>query len=121
MFNVGMRDALSIWSELEQCWHRTNGFGTDTAEIYAYRLQRASNLTKLGIQAGEKPSSLEREAMEDDARAAATGLASILALFVEMRDCSIDVNDEPFDPKRGLEPFLHRVHVRVIRNERKKR
>lgn len=40
MHNVSMIQALSVWSELEQAYYGDNGFGGDTAEIYAYRLAR---------------------------------------------------------------------------------
>ena len=38
MHRLSIVQLLSIWSDLEAAYHRHNGFGTDTAEIYLYRL-----------------------------------------------------------------------------------
>ena len=117
MLNLGMRDALSIWSELEQAWHRTNGFGTDTAEIYAFRVAKASPSVALG----DTGSRLGREAQIEYADEVARNLGALLALFVELRECRIEVDGKLFDPKVGVEPFTHRVHVKVTREDSRRR
>lgn len=38
MHNLSMAQALGIWEELVTAYHQKHGFGTDTAEIYIYRL-----------------------------------------------------------------------------------
>lgn len=118
VLNIGMRDALSIWSELERAWHRTNGFGTDTAEIYAYRIVRESPTAAL---LGNTDSPLGRQAQIDYVNEVGRNLSALLALFVELRECEIEVDGKPFNPKVGVEPFGHRVHVTVKRNDSRRR
>jgi len=38
MLNMTTKEAMLIYGELTQCLYGKNGFGGDTAEIYAYRL-----------------------------------------------------------------------------------
>lgn len=115
MLNMGMRDALLLWSELEQALHGTHGFGTDTAEIYAFRVVRANPSAALR----DTDTKLGREAQADYAAEVGQNLSAILALFAETRECLIEVDGRPFDPKVGVEPFVHRTHVRVIPKTRR--
>lgn len=39
---VPLIELMGIWGELVECYHGVNGFGGDTAEIYAYRLCASS-------------------------------------------------------------------------------
>lgn len=37
--SISINQALDVWSDLSDAYHGCNGYGGDTAEIYAYRLQ----------------------------------------------------------------------------------
>lgn len=97
---------INLWMQLEDAYHGVNSFGGDTAEIYAYTLVASSPI------AGTK-SSLGQQAARDQAVAAAEALDEVLTHFEAVRQCRIEVDgDEDYGK---VEPFDHRVHVRIIR------
>ena len=102
MIDLTMRQALEIWSELEQAYFGKNGYGGDTAEIYAYRVQTRSPLGEAG----------NGVAMRERALQAGENLISLIRIFMNMRDCEILVDGHGPELLRG--GFDHRVHVKVI-------
>jgi hypothetical protein len=109
--DITLNQALSVWSDLEQAYFGKNGFGGDTAEIYAYRLQPynpSAHLNETVI--GEK-------AKREQAVIAGSNLFFLLRTFMKMRDCYIEVDGE--DPETLLHGLVHRCHAKVIHKEKR--
>lgn len=104
-------ELLSLWSELEQCYHNEHGFGGDTAEIYAYRLQRHNP----SRQAYRDGSSSAKAAEAEAAAEAYQILRATLDLFEEQRGCVIEVDGCQLSLWTCWD-FIHRVRVRVTPN-----
>jgi hypothetical protein len=112
MDNLSINQALGIWSELEQAYFGQNGFGGDTAEIYAYRLQQyhpGAVLMKEGTVLGD-------QARQEQADIAGKSLYNLIRKFRDDRECSIEVDGS--DPEILLRKGLvHRCHVKVMREK----
>lgn len=103
---LSVKQAVSVWSHLDDAFYGTNSFGGDTAEIYGCQLTQFDPSRLL-------VGSSAMEAREDMARQAAQSLACLLKEFASIRDCEIEIDRHPFD---GTVPLLdHRCHIRVIR------
>ena len=110
MNNVSMNQALSIWSELWQAYYGKNGYGGDTAEIYAYRLMPYSpsfNMTGETFQ----------ESNDELRINAVNSLVALCNQFAKENDCVIEIDKCPLDKWVSLigREFDHRCHVRVVR------
>ena len=108
MTNISIRQALSVWSELEQAMRGEHGFGGHTAEVYGYRLSPCSPL--LGVD-----SRLGREADREAAARAKDSLVGLLDCFREVHaDASIVVDDLPLEQWRlEGDKLTHRCHVTI--------
>ena len=113
MLSLSIEQAVEIWSELEQAYFKANKYGSDTAEIYAYRLLPHSPADHVRASIP----SFAKERLER-ATAAAESLHALLKKFSEHRESDISVDGEDFDPRRKLVPFDHRVHVTVYPRKR---
>lgn len=112
MTHLSMAQALSLWSELEQALHGTNGYGSDTAEIYIYRLMRRCPTLEAGIDS--------QVAAEEYAQANAS-LYDLLAHFAVERDATITVEGRRLGKWLRRARHDHRVHVKVVASARKAR
>jgi hypothetical protein len=99
--------ALNVWAELEDAYHGANGFGGDTAEIYAYRLMPMSPSYSI-TSAYEMPEhpQMERRAWSD--------LIELCAKFQQHRNCKVVIDDVPLEDCDPNGRFIHRSHVQVI-------
>lgn len=104
MHRLSMVQLLSIWSDLEAAYYLQNGFGTDTAEIYMYRLMPACPMAKHKGQ-------YDVEQIADSSSA----LLHTLEYFAATRDARIWVNGKTLDEVRrvGGRAWESRVAVRV--------
>lgn len=118
MLHLSTHQLLNVWNELDDAYYGKNGFGSDTAEIYAYAISE------------ENPSAthLGKTYARDQALEAAKTMREILELFAEMRQCSILVDGSPFLSKIGdtitktshffwddTAQFDHRIHIRIVK------
>lgn len=114
MHTLSLVQALSLWSDLESCYHNTHSYGGDEAEIYLYRLMAS----RPGIQQRlDDPGffgDLAREAYDD----ANNALYNLLNHFEKMREVSILVEGRPLGPWLSTARFLHRVHIKVVHKEK---
>lgn len=95
-------ELLRLWTELEEARHGTNGFGGNTAELYAYRF---------GCM-GPSYSMDSASAAESD-RKSGLALHALLDLFLEHHPgISLEVDGSGFGAWMAR-PFRHRVHVTV--------
>lgn len=108
MTNLSINQLLDVWNELVRAYYGENGFGGDTAEIYAYQLMPCSPLA----ERGDADAQAHRGAM------AGQSLRNILLKFSEDFNCSVYINDG--NERIGLAGDLFlggtRVHVKVVRN-----
>lgn len=118
--HVSMSQALSVWSELEAAYYGKNGYGKNVAEIYAYRLQE---FCPTAAYTHNSPTSMGAEAQIEAAKKAGGALHELIRLFQEHHNCRVVVMDCRPDevgehPDILLEGFDHRVHVKVLRDEK---
>jgi hypothetical protein len=116
MQNISMNQALDIWSELWQAYYGKNGFGSDTAEIYAYRLMAYNPTYHSGLNFNSAFRDTERfkKAQEEVCEQAQNSLVALLKKFAAENDCMIEVNGKTVDDWAGSEMFDHRCHVKIM-------
>ena len=92
MHRLSIAQALSIWSDLEQAYHGTHGYGGDVAEIYLSRLMPRSPMAEPVLLSGRWKdfapglmADLAREVMEDSNES----LHRLLCHFQSERDCLV--------------------------------
>ena len=114
MMNLTMVQALSLWTDLMQAEHGCNGFGGDTAEIYAYRLQPCNPSAKPPL-CGE----IGINAAREQGLIASRNLYEILSHFRDERGVDVHVACSRTDDGRRVgewmlsEVFEHRTQVRI--------
>lgn len=104
---------LGLWDDLLTARYGDNGFGGDTAEIYAYRCASPGAATTLMTVPGDAAM------LHDAAIEAAQGLHAIIALFIERHRVTVEVDGRPFGPWVASRPFNYRAHVSVTPTERR--
>lgn len=113
LLTVNPLEMMKLWGELVECYHGVNGYGSDTAEIYAYRLMPYSPV----VHNGAMMSILKAERSADLNATAANALASLCEEFARQYDCKIEIDE--CDIRAWLllvtDQFDHRAHVKVIR------
>ena len=98
-----MNQALGIWSELWMAYYCHNGYGGNTAEIYAYRLMPYEPKLNQGLPSNEN-STIAKEV-----------LYNLMCKFKNETGCDIKV-DNYFSITDWFENsgfFNHRVHVTI--------
>lgn len=108
--HISMRQALNVWSELEQAYYGDNKYGSDTAEVYAYRL-----LPNMPVEHWEHQSPPMREYSREQYILARSALAALCAIFAEDRECRVLIDGQHPDFWDDGTPFDHRAHVQVIK------
>jgi hypothetical protein len=98
---------LDVWDDLLTARYGDNGFGGDTAEIYAFRCVGPGAVMMLA--AARPDSGMARDA----ALEAAQGLHAILELFTTRHRVIVEVDGCIFGPWVATTPFYHRAAVRV--------
>lgn len=121
MNNLSINQALSIWSDLEQCYYNDNKYGSDTAELYAYRFMPNSpgvEIHYLDLPEDNFHYKRSKEAYLE----AAKSLYNILVHFAKVRDCKVLVEYgsgfKSIEKCEGWlldEIFCHRIHVKIVR------
>jgi hypothetical protein len=110
MNNLSMNQALGLWSELESAYYGKNRFGSDTAEIYTYRLMP---YTPSAVVASLRLNQWQTEAY----RTASQTLHNLLLHFQETHDrVRIEIDGKELGPWLKDAINTHRYHVRVVRD-----
>jgi hypothetical protein len=92
---------LSLWTELVEAYHGINGFGGDTAEIYAYTLM---------------PFSYAPDAFAEGQQAGLRRLIAICQEFERLMICKLLLDGFSLaEWQVNAFAFKHRVHIKVIR------
>lgn len=104
-------ELMFLWSELVECWHGVNGFGGDTAEIYAYRFYRYSPALDGAKMSDWKERNSERRAN------ACEGLCELVRIFCQRYNCKATIDGDGLElwKVRNLLHFDYRAHVRIER------
>lgn len=116
ILNIPLGELLKLWGELIEAYHGVNGYGGDTAELYAYRFRRDDPAARLDKVDGEK-CQLRKDAehaAEIDARKALYGLLWLFEHTVTNAKVRID-GKMLYQWQQIAEKFDHRVHVKVVR------
>ncbi len=107
MDNISINQALSIWGDLWQAYFGKNGYGGDTAEIYAYRLMpNEPCLFGVGDYFKERQAEVYRNA--------AYSLRDIVWKFCQDNDVLCLMDGENCDDWVRHTIFDHRCHIKVI-------
>lgn len=115
MLNLSMPQALSIWTDLVKAEFGKHGFGGNTAEIYAYRLQPCN--PSADASAGK----ISEEARREQGLIAARNLYALLSHFRDERKVDVFVACGRMHDGRPLgewmleEEFHHRTQVRIMK------
>jgi hypothetical protein len=128
MLYISIHQLLTVWNQLDDAYYENNGFGTDTAEIYAYTVSEDHPARR--IYQPTDNSTISQMKKENAIQSRKT-MCEILETFANMRMCSIMIDDGLFLSKindkitRTSHPFWegefhHRIHVRVIKDEKLK-
>ncbi len=112
MNNISMNQALDIWSELWQSYYGENGYGGDTAEIYAYKLMSYSpalNFTAPSFAEGNRVSYIKAQ----------HSLYNLIIKFIQYNENKITILIDGKSPTEWFESeiFDHRCHVQIKHNE----
>jgi hypothetical protein len=117
MLNMPMIEVLRVWTELVEAYHGVNGYGGDTAELYAYRFCRDDPTRRLDKVDGEK-CQLRKDAERRAGNEARGALWSLLTLFQQVMSAEVYVDGKTlYQWQQASEPFDHRVHVKVLKKE----
>lgn len=120
MKNLSPVQACLIWDDLVEAYHGNHPYGSDVAELYAYRFMRYDPVAHANVAA--KDSKIFIEAQNVVVSEAAQSLYEILALFQKTRDCEILIQDwgkgagawYPLGTWVANILFDHRIHVRIV-------
>lgn len=104
--DLTLNQALGVWSDLEAAYYGKSGYGGDTAEIYAFRIQPYRPSVEL------PNTQLGAEAIAEQAMIAGKNLHWLIDKFVDLHDCRIEVDGQ--NPAILLGGFDYRCHVKVI-------
>lgn len=112
-------ELAKLWGELVEAYHGCNGFGGDTAELYAFRFQRFNPVVHTDAM---KDGDTRREASWRHYLDAAKSLHSLVSIFCEEFDCIARIDGLTKDSwldevQYGDGVFDHRVHVRILNSE----
>ena len=107
MKNISIQQLISLWVNLEDAYNGVNGYGGDTAEIYAYTVQSRSPGYKPG---GDGIFAEDNKELELNA---SRSLYEVLKLFKLKRDCKIYIEERLLGKWLLKERFQLRVHVRI--------
>lgn len=116
MMSISQNQLLRLWGELMDAYHGKNGFGSDTAEIYAYTLREDCPSRFLLPEA-----SISKESIAGGNRSAADALAGLCLKFEKDHDCKIRIDRMSIKRWRRFagSDFTHRAHVKVTPNLKK--
>jgi hypothetical protein len=114
MVDLTIKQACSLWAELEDARRGENGYGGKTAEIYAYTLQTRNPTVEAFPNDGGGTHAAEGR--EEQAMQAGENLAAVCELFLE-RYPKVAIRFEGY--QRAMRhipiiPFAHRIHMEVI-------
>ena len=115
LLNLPPLTLMELWGELIECLHGVNGYGGDTAEIYAYRFQMYSPVAHNKINTVAGPARLKEIAIESGEL-----LAQLCGMFVVRHECAVLINGTPLDDWPFVYEFDHRVHVTIKANKETK-
>lgn len=118
MNNISMNQVLSIWDELWQAYYGDNAYGSDTAEIYAYRLMPYSPTLMLdGNNDKFRETDTYKKAEREIYTNAKISLISLLSKFEFDNNCRIEVNGLSIGNWAiNEELFDYRCHIKIIKH-----
>ena len=103
MIDLSTTQLINLWVELEDAYNGVSGFGSCTAEIYAYTVMPCNPSYQHG----------KGQYDAEDELNASKALYEVLTLFKSKRDCIIYIEGRRFGKWLLKERFQHRLHIRI--------
>jgi hypothetical protein len=110
--NLTHNQLIEIYSDLVKAYYCENHYGTNTAEIYAYRM-RIDN-------PGRLPGFVDFKSVKEQNIETAKTLYEILLKFKEYFPSTIYIENRLLGKWIQNFEFEHRVHIKIIRKDKKK-
>lgn len=113
LLTINPFEMMKLWGELVECYYDVNGYGGNTAEIYAYRLMPYSP----SVHNGAPMTDLKEQRSQELNAVAAGALASLCEEFEQQYECQIEIDGRSITSwyMSYRDSFDHRVHVEVKR------
>ncbi|MBK7823226.1 MAG: hypothetical protein IPJ61_19770 [Tessaracoccus sp.] len=105
LLRINTLDLLMIWGDLVAAYYGRNGYGTDTAEIYAFRCADPGAAVRMRSDA--------TQLADEGALAAAQGLHAVLGLFIQQYRAKVKVDGKLYGDWVAARPLTHRTEVQV--------
>jgi hypothetical protein len=115
MHTISQAQLFVLALQLSDALYGNNQWGGDTAEIYAYTLQRANPAATYG-----KDTSFGREALRKISLEAGRALRQVLELFCKEKECRAEVDGVPLKKLGKNWMLVHRSHVRIIKKKERR-
>lgn len=112
MHRLSMVQALSLWSDLEAAYYGKHGFGSDTAEVYMYRLMD-SNPSAEAARRANRTDGIFGAAHAEQVREANKALHNLLEHFAKTREAKVEIDGRELGEWLKTAMFEHRVHIKV--------
>jgi len=113
MVDLTIRQAVHVWSELQDAYRGINGYGGHTAEIYAYRLQQRDP-TAEATSTSFTETQMHKQAVHEQAVHAGLNLIGLIEIFMDTYDCVVTVDDHGAWKGALLTGLYHRCHVKIV-------
>ena len=117
---ISTHQALMLWAQLEDCYSGRNGYGSDTAEIYAYTVMPHSPSFAANPEKAIN-SPLIGECTKEMLLNAAASLVSVVNMFCKHRGCTAEIDG--FTPNMWISQesglFIHRCLIKIQKKEKK--
>lgn len=113
LLTVNVLELMKLWGELTEARLGKNGFGGDTAEIYAYRFTAYNPLAHGHTRHGD----MSKQAVDDCDGLAANCLAALCEEFERAYECTVKIDEDSIKGwliGRSETPYDWRAHVQVI-------
>ncbi len=107
MTDLSVLQALDVYSDLVTAYYNENHFGSNTAEIYAFRLKQNHPAANLQMYAKEEN------------KQAAENLYNLILIFKKNFKCIVYIENKLFGTwLKKIDYFNHRLHIKVIRKDK---
>lgn len=119
---ITINQAIAFWDQLVACYYKTNGFGSDIAEVYTYTMGFGSDTAEVYIYTMMEHSPLfannpSAPMAEAECLKACRAMLELCQKFARDYDCTVVFADGTPIEDLGSVAFNYRIRLKVIRAE----